>query len=128
MSSVLTTAPGLVLLALVVVAMDRAIRGGSLARNGLVGFRTRATTSSDPAWEAGNAAALPVLRPAVVAALVAVAAAVVVALVAPPSAREGVGLAAVGAGYAAVLGLVVIGGVRADRAARAVRDRPDAPG
>ncbi|WP_431695963.1 SdpI family protein [Kocuria rhizophila] len=51
---------------LVVIAIlygvTRAGATGGMGRNSAVGIRTRATKRSDAAWQAGHAAALPVVR------------------------------------------------------------------
>lgn len=63
--------------ALVVLAVARGSRNGTLGRNAFVGVRTRETFAGDAAWQAGQRAArrrylrlVPVLLVAAVAALV----------------------------------------------------------
>jgi len=125
-----TGAGGLLLMAVFVQLMVRAIRGGALPVNGLLGLRTPATKRSPAAWDAGHRAAEPGLR-----VLVVVTAA---AAVLPLPFAVGLGYRtdrattateiALGAGYAAVLGLLLVIARTADRAARAESgDRADPP-
>ncbi|MFI6823259.1 SdpI family protein [Micromonospora sp. NPDC050187] len=67
---------GVVAVPLVCVAVTRAGATGRLERNGAVGIRTRDTQVSDAAWQAGHAAALPMVTRTVWVAVVAVVLAV----------------------------------------------------
>lgn len=57
---------GILIISLLTLGMSRAISTGSLARNEAIGIRTKATLSSDDAWENGHKAALPFLSMATV--------------------------------------------------------------
>lgn len=50
---------GLVVLGLVMALVGSAVGRGTISRNSAVGIRTRATQSSDQAWQAGHRAAAP---------------------------------------------------------------------
>jgi hypothetical protein len=76
-------------------AVTRAAARGSLARNGLAGIRTRRTTSSDAAWLAGHAAALPWTR-RTAWATAALGLVTVLTAVLSPAAGVAVGLGATG--------------------------------
>ncbi|GAA4891196.1 SdpI family protein [Streptomonospora salina] len=97
-----------------------ATANGSLARNSAIGLRTRATTSSDAAWDASHAAAAPWLRACAysgyAAGALTVAGTVAAAVAGVP--RPGALLIVPGVGFAAVLALIVTAGVVADRAGR----------
>ena len=54
--------PGLLLAGLLTLYVTRAAAAGELPRNGLVGIRTRKTQRDDAAWQAGHAAAAPLVR------------------------------------------------------------------
>jgi uncharacterized membrane protein len=54
--------PGLLLTGLLSLYVTRAAAAGELPRNGLVGIRTRKTQRDDAAWQAGHAAATPLVR------------------------------------------------------------------
>ncbi|CAL8900068.1 hypothetical protein KVA01_09990 [Kocuria varians] len=54
----------------ILYGVTRAGATGGMGRNGAVGIRTRATKRSDDAWQAGHAAALPVVRVLCLALLV----------------------------------------------------------
>lgn len=71
-----------VLVPVVCVAVTRSATEGNLVRNGAAGIRTRHTRTSDAAWKAGHAAALPRLRRTVPVAVATVPAAVAVQLIA----------------------------------------------
>ncbi|MCX5205343.1 SdpI family protein [Streptomyces sp. NBC_00237] len=53
---------GLLTLGLLIHFLCRQAGNGDLGRNAAIGIRTRATMSSDAAWNAGHAAAIPLLR------------------------------------------------------------------
>ncbi|MFE0589797.1 SdpI family protein [Micromonospora echinospora] len=106
---------GVVVVPLICVAVTRAGADGRLKRNGAVGIRTRDTQASDAAWQAGHAAALPVVTRtgwiAVGAFVLAVA--THVAAGAPWSVLVGL------AGLTGELVVLVLASVTAGRAARA---------
>lgn len=54
----------------ILYGVTRAGATGGMGRNGAIGIRTRATKRSDDAWQAGHAAALPVVRILCVALLI----------------------------------------------------------
>lgn len=110
-------APSFALGALLFGMVARSAAEGSLDRNGLVGIRTRATRSSDEAWRAGHAAALPSMR---VAGRVSLGSAVVLPGVALAGVGPGVVGAVAGAAAAVLIGVLLLASRRADRAARAV--------
>ena len=85
-----------------------------LRRNGIVGMRTRATMASDAAWYAAHRASAWSIA---VAALIFLAVGVWLVTVGP---NEATTTTAVLVSSLVVLAVVVIGGVQADRAARAV--------
>ncbi len=120
--SYFTAASGLVLLAVMFQLMIRGIEAGTLVLNGLLGLRTPATKRSQAAWDAGHRAALPGLRVLVVVTAIAA--------VLPLPFTFGLGYrtdrafiateVVLGFAYAAVIGLLLVIGRTADRAARAV--------
>ncbi len=121
-----TGVEGLVLIAVFAQLTVRAVTAGTLAINGLLGLRTPATKRSQAAWDAGHRAAEPGLR---VLVRVTVAAAVL-----PLPVAAGLGYRtdraatateiALGLGYAAVIGLLLVVAATADRAARSTSSQP----
>ncbi|MDF1705848.1 MAG: SdpI family protein [Aeromicrobium sp.] len=114
MEALILPAASLVSVALLLGWCAGASRAGTLERNALIGIRTRATMASDAAWAAGHHAAEPALRAAAWACGAAGLVGTVLAIV-------GTWLAgvAVGAGYGALLVMLVLATARASRAARA---------
>jgi len=110
-----TGAVGLLLIAVLAQLTVRAVTAGTLPVNGLLGLRTPATKRTQAAWDAGHRAAEPGLR---VLVLVTVAAAVM-----PLPFAVGLGYRsdraateiALGLGYAAVIGLLLVIAGIADR-------------
>jgi uncharacterized membrane protein len=72
----LVFAVGLIMLALMVHYLKSQVASGNFGRNSAIGIRTKATMSSDAAWDAGHSAAAPMLT---VAYLTAYAAGVITA-------------------------------------------------
>ncbi|GAA0397638.1 SdpI family protein [Streptomyces luteireticuli] len=52
---------GLLTLGALIHYMKNQVASGNIRRNSVIGIRTKATMSSDSAWEAGHAAATPML-------------------------------------------------------------------
>lgn len=69
-----------VLVAATCIWATRAGAKGELTRNGTVGLRTRHTQTSDSAWQAGHAAALPLMTQTVWVAVITIVLAVLVQL------------------------------------------------
>ncbi len=112
----------LLLLAVVFQTMNRQVQAGDLSNNGVFGIRTKATRSSDAAWEAGHLAAVPVIRVGYWLAYSWFAMVVVLAIVLQATVKQSplpFLLAAVG--LVLVLGVLVRAAVTANRAAKQVR-------
>ena len=108
-----------VLLPAVSVPLARLAADGRLRLNDVAGIRTRSTKSSDAAWRAGHAAALPVLVPGVPVAVVVVVLAVVLQMT-----RGGMwGFTVGAAGFAVQISLLLWSARVADRAARGVAEQ-----
>ncbi|WP_433546063.1 SdpI family protein [Streptomyces sp. CA-294286] len=102
---------------------------GGLGRNAAIGIRTRATTSSDTAWEAGHAAAAPLLTATCRTAYAAGALTWVSVLVLVLSdSGTPVVVALPAGGTVAVLVLLSAAARRANAAARAAGDADGRPG
>ncbi|WP_405977639.1 SdpI family protein [Streptomyces sp. NBC_00158] len=120
-------AAGLVAMGGVVHYMKNQVASGAIRRNSAVGIRTGATMASDGAWQAGHAAAAPLLTcaflTAYATAVISLALALALAL-----ADSGSPAAVIvpAAGTIAFLALLVAATVKANAAARAAGD-PDGP-
>nr|WP_272919203.1 SdpI family protein [Streptomyces sp. SID8352] len=100
------------------------VANGNIGRNSAVGIRTRATMSSDSAWEAGHASAGPLLAATFLTAYAAGALTLAVALAATLSGGGNPAVIAVPlTGYGAALVFLVAAAVKANAAAREA-DRP----
>lgn len=107
-----------VILGLVLLGIAGMVEAGTLARNGAIGIRTRATKASDRAWTVGHQAAHGAMRVTGVLCLVFAVLIVLLALVVRGAQAVLVVLGAAGVGYLALAtGLVVIV-LRANAAAR----------
>jgi len=104
--------------------IHRQVLAGTLRNNGVIGIRTKATRSSETAWQAGHSAAVPMMRVAYRLAygwfVLVLVLAVVLQAVVDESFVPFV-LTAVGLGV--VLGVSLWAAVQAHRAAKAVRDQ-----
>lgn len=78
MTVVLPPLFGVILVAVVCIAMTHSAASGTLSRNGSAGIRTRKTQASDAAWLAGHRAALPIVKWIGVVAVVSTLAALLV--------------------------------------------------
>lgn len=85
MSPFFASVAGLVVLALVLLAVYVPSRDGKLDRNGAVGIRTRKTMASEEAWIAGHRASAPWLLRAVFLAAIAAVAGIALGVVLGPS-------------------------------------------
>ncbi|MFC3232086.1 SdpI family protein [Streptomyces nitrosporeus] len=121
----LVFAVGLLALGAVIHYVKNQVAGGKIQRNSVVGIRTRATMSSDGAWQAGHASAVPVLKATFLTAYATGATSLVLGLaLSSGDAGNPVAFIVPAAGYAVVLALLIAASLKADAAARAV-DRPD---
>lgn len=110
---------GLMLISVLCASLVREIKSGTLARDGGFGLKTRKTKASDAAWNAGHRAASPYVR---VTSYVALASAVLVIILCIALREDGdrgnnVTLIALGFGYVATVGMLVISARVADKAA-----------
>ena len=113
---------GVAVLSLVTGILVPQIYAGDLRRNHLFGMRTKATLSSDEAWEVGHRAALPYLVFACIAGVVAIIAALGTFVFANVSSGAGeITLAAIPiAAFTGQVIALITGCVAADRAAKSV--------
>lgn len=112
----------LLVIAVVFQMMNRQVQAGDLSNNGAFGIRTKATRSSDAAWQAGHLAAVPAIRIAYRLAYAWFAVVLVLAIVLQATVKTSplpFVLAAVG--LMIVLGVSLRAAVTADRAAKQVR-------
>lgn len=111
---------GVVVLTLVCGSIASASAKGALPRNGAIGIRTKATKSSDAAWDAGHRAAVPMMRWTtwfgVLMTMVTAAAVIVLR----PGEEPGWEVTAPILGFAGVSVGLMAAGVVANRAAKAV--------
>lgn len=101
-------------------AMVSACASGSLPRNGAVGIRTKATKSSDAAWDAGHRAAVPAMRRTAWFGSAAVVLTVLLLVIARPGENPGWEVAVPVIGFVGVVAGLCGAGVVADRAAKKV--------
>lgn len=119
LGGLLGLALGLLLLSGVLHYVSHATADGTIGRNALVGIRTRSTRASDRAWLVAHRMAAPWLTIGAWtgyfgAALTVVAGAPLLATRIGPAAGLAIGFL----GYAGVIVLSVIGGSKANRAAK----------
>lgn len=106
------------LLAAAIGAVAGASSRGTLARNDAVGIRTKATKSSDAAWDAGHRAAVPAMRATAWFGAATVLIGVVVAFIVRPGETPGAEITVPVVGFLGeIVGTVAAARV-ADRAAR----------
>lgn len=110
---------GLLFLSLTAQCLIGPMQRRTLHRNGAIGIRTRHTQTSDEAWAAGHAAAVPATRRAALSGWALLAAAILAALMVTPIA----GFAVAGAGYLLVLCWLFVATHHANRAARKITSR-----
>lgn len=121
LAAVVAAAVVLVLMGAVLVALGRLGRSGRLKRNAFAGVRTRATMSSDEAWDAAQrASAGYTIVAGWGAAVGGVALAVVVLLGGGPDALPRAVLATTLVTAAWAAGWAIAGGVAGQRAAREI--------
>lgn len=111
---------GVVMLSGLTAALASMCGKGALPRNGAVGIRTRATKSSDEAWDAGHRAAVPLMRRSAWFGLVMAVVTVVLVVVLGPGEDPGWEVVVPIAGFIGVAVGLCLAGVVADRAAKAV--------
>lgn len=113
---------GVAVLSLVTGILVPQIYAGDLRRNHLIGMRTKATLSSDEAWEVGHRASLGYLVFACIVGVVAIIAALGTFVFADVSSGAGeIMLAAIPiAAFTSQVVAIIAGCVAADRAAKSV--------
>jgi hypothetical protein len=122
MGAYLALTLGVALLAgLCQVMVSQTVRG-KLPRNELMGIRTRATKSSDAAWDAGHRAAVPAERVTARFGLVLVVIAAVVAVIVRPGEDPGWEILVPAVGFVGTVVGLIVAGVAANRAAKGVAD------
>jgi len=111
---------GLLMLGVTIHFVSNQVASGDLGRNSAIGIRTKATMASDDAWEAGHAAAAPMLT---VTHLTAYTAGAITLVIGVASTMTDVGrpvaIAVPLCGVGAVLTLLVMAASKANSAARA---------
>ncbi|GHH40949.1 SdpI family protein [Streptomyces candidus] len=123
MVGLLVFGAGLLWMGVMVHLVRNHVTKGGMGRNSAIGIRTRATTSSDAAWEAGHAAAAPLLTATCRAAYTAGALTWVSVPVLTLSGRATPAVVALPAcGTVAVVVLLAVAAGRANAAARAAGD------
>ena len=111
---------GVVILTGVSGFLATACRTGTLPRNGVVGVRTKATMSSDEAWDAGHRAAAPALRRTAWFGLVLIAITVIVLVIVEPGEDPGWEFLFPVVGFVGVTVGICLAGVVANRVAKEI--------
>ncbi|SDC55633.1 SdpI family protein [Streptomyces prasinopilosus] len=116
-----TFGAGLLTLGAVVHYMKSQVASGSIHRNSAIGIRTKATMSSDHAWQAGHASAAPMLTVTFLTAYATGALSLALGLALTLSDTENAAVVIVpSAGLVGVLGLLTAAAIKANSTARAV--------
>ncbi|MFI1302347.1 SdpI family protein [Streptomyces sioyaensis] len=111
---------GLTMLGVMVHYVKNQVASGSIRRNSAIGIRTKATMSSDGAWEAGHASASPMLTVTYLTAYAVGAITLAISLALTLSDTENPAVIIVPlAGICAVLALLTAAAIKANSAARA---------
>lgn len=111
---------GVVVLTMVCGSIASASARGALPRNGAIGIRTKATKSSDAAWDVGHRAAVPLMRWTTWFGVLMTVVTIVAVIVLRPGEGPGWEVAAPILGFVGVFVGLMAAGVVADRAAKAV--------
>ncbi len=120
MATDLSLVIGVVVLAMVCGSTASASAKGTLPRNGAIGIRTKATKSSDAAWDAGHRAAVPIMRWTTWFGLLMTAVTVIAVIVLHPGDEPGWEVSAPILGLLGVFAGLMAAAVFANRAAKAV--------
>ena len=107
---------GLLAITVVAAVLVPMARDGKLARNAAIGIKTRHTLASDEAWLAGHRRAAPLVAAAAWAGWAALAGSAVLCMLG----QFGVAFATTGAGYLAIIVLLMVSAAKANKAARGV--------
>ncbi|MFE9252042.1 SdpI family protein [Streptomyces sp. NPDC007088] len=116
-----TFGAGLLTLGAVIHYMKSQVASGSIQRNSAIGIRTKATMSSDRAWQAGHTSAAPMLTVTFLTAYATGAVSLALGLAFTLSDTVNATVIIVpSAGLAGVLALITAAAIKANAAARAV--------
>lgn len=111
---------GLITLGVMIHYVKNQVASGSIQRNSAIGIRTKATMSSDSAWEAGHASASPMLTVTYLTAYAVGAITLAISLALTLSDAENPVVIIVPlTGIGAVLALLTAAAIKANSAARA---------
>ncbi|URM91147.1 SdpI family protein [Streptomyces sp. MRC013] len=112
---------GLMALGVVIHYVKSKVASGGIQRNSVIGIRTKATMSSDSAWQAGHAAAAPMLTATFLTAYAMGVISSALGLTSTLGDAENPPVMVIApGGLVVVLALLVIAAIKANSAARAV--------
>ncbi|MFF0170464.1 SdpI family protein [Streptomyces prasinus] len=116
-----TFGAGLMTLGVAIHYMKSQVASGSIQRNSAIGIRTKATMSSDRAWQAGHASAAPMLTVTSLTAYATGAISLALGLAFTLSDTKNAAVITVpSAGLVGVLALLTAAAIKANSTARAV--------
>ena len=111
---------GLLMMGVTIHYVKNQVAGGAISRNSAIGIRTKATMASDRAWEAGHAAAGPMLTATCLTAYTAGVLTVAIGLASTlGDVGKAVAIVVPLCGVGAVLTLLSTAAIKANSAARA---------
>ncbi|MFH8760660.1 SdpI family protein [Streptomyces atroolivaceus] len=116
----LVSGVGLTTLGVMIHYVKNQVASGSIQRNSMIGIRTKATMSSDSAWQAGHASAAPLLTATYLTAYALGAISLALGLASTLSDGENAAVIIVPlAGFVVVLALLTTAAIKANATARA---------